>query len=232
MSQQHTPNRASRYPGYDVLAKRDTPSWDGVTRRVVERRLAQPNVPRFCTDAQWRALSALCAAIVPQSLGRADAAASARFAEPRVPVAGLVDTKLADDARDGYRDARLPPLRQAWRIGLAAIDEESRALHGAGFADLGDEAQHDLLLRMQRGELRGPAWQGMPSDVFFSLRVLHDIGSAYYSHPHAWNEIGFGGPANPRGYVRMQADRRDPWEASEARPGREARAKRENARVR
>ena len=36
---------------------------------------------------------------------------------------------------------------------------------------------------------------------------------AYYAHPSAWNEIGFGGPASPRGYVRMDFNRRDPWEA-------------------
>ena len=39
--------------------------------------------------------------------------------------------------------------------------------------------------------------------------------SVYYAHPAAWSEIGFGGPASPRGYVRMQANRRDPWEAME-----------------
>ena len=61
--------------------------------------------------------------------------------------------------------------------------------------------------------------------------MLHDIVSAYYAHPTAWSEIGFGGPASPRGYVRMDFDRRDPWEAAEAQPGREARARRENARV-
>ena len=41
---------------------------------------------------------------------------------------------------------------------------------------------------------------------------------AYYAHPAAWNEIGFGGPASPRGYVRMDFDRRDPWEASKRDP--------------
>jgi hypothetical protein len=40
-----------------------------------------------------------------------------------------------------------------------------------------------------------------------------DLCGAYYSHPFAWNEIGFGGPASPRGYVRMDFNRRDPWEA-------------------
>ncbi len=49
--------------------------------------------------------------------------------------------------------------------------------------------------------------------------MIADITHAYYAHPTAWNEIGFGGPASPRGYVRMQLDRRDPWEAAEAKPG-------------
>ncbi len=46
-----------------------------------------------------------------------------------------------------------------------------------------------------------------------------DICGAYYSHPFAWNEIGFGGPASPRGYVRMDFNRRDPWEAEVEREG-------------
>ncbi len=52
-----------------------------------------------------------------------------------------------------------------------------------------------------------------------------------YSHPHAWSEIGFGGPANPRGYVRMTFDRRDPWKAAEAH-GDDTRGRKENSRVR
>jgi hypothetical protein len=48
--------------------------------------------------------------------------------------------------------------------------------------------------------------------------VIPDITHAYYAHPTAWNEIGFGGPASPRGYARMGLDRRDPWEAPRAQP--------------
>ena len=29
------------------------------------------------------------------------------------------------------------------------------------------------------------------------------ILSAFYSHPWAWNEVGFGGPAYPRGFMRL-----------------------------
>lgn len=229
----------SRYPGYDVLLKRDTPSWDDVTREVIDERLATRNTPRFCNDAQWRALSALCAVLVPRSCkpplhddANDKQADSPRWFEPVVPVAALVDGKLFDDQRDGYRDARLPPLRDAWRVGLAALDVESRHAYGAAFADLDETKQRTLVKRMQQGELKDPAWQGMPCNVFFELRALHDIVAAYYSHPQSWNEIGFGGPANPRGYVRLQADRRDPWEGAEAKPGGEARARKENRRAR
>ncbi len=32
------------------------------------------------------------------------------------------------------------------------------------------------------------------------MRVILE---AFYSHPWAWNEIGFGGPAYPQGYMRL-----------------------------
>jgi hypothetical protein len=229
----------SRYPGYDVLLKRDTPSWDAVTREVIDARVATRNSPRFCNDAQWRALSALCATLVPRSCkpaslenvdGRHDA--YLRWLDPVVPVAALIDEKLFNDERDGYRDARMPPLRDAWCVGLAALDVESRQAYGIAFADLDEAKQRDLVKRMQQGQLNDPAWQGMPSDVFFELRAMHDVAAAYYAHPQAWSEMGFGGPANPRGYVRMQANRRDPWEPAEAKPGNEARAYKENRRAR
>ena len=116
---------------------------------------------------------------------------------------------------------QLPPQDEAWRRGLAALDQEARDRHDAPFHELSPEQQDGLLGRMQRGELDGEAWGGMPCKMFFEHRVIPDITHAYYAHPVAWNEIGFGGPASPRGYVRMQLDRRDPWEAAEAYPGEE-----------
>ncbi|CAB3786790.1 gluconate 2-dehydrogenase subunit 3 family protein [Paraburkholderia fynbosensis] len=213
--------RATDYPGYDVLDKRDTPSWDEPTREVIAQRLATPAEPRFFDAVQWRAVCALCSRIVPQ----ADAA-------PTVPIAGMLDTRVHSNQGDGYRHAGLPPMQRAWRIGLAALDAESRAAHELPFASLERAMQDALLEQMQRGQLKHEAWQGMPSKLFFSERVLHDICGLYYSHPHAWSEIGFGGPANPRGYVRLYYNRRDPWEAAEATPGNEEKAREENRRVR
>jgi hypothetical protein len=197
-----------RYPGYDVLSKRWTQSWDQKTRDVIDRRLAVPREPRFFTAAEWRTLTALCDRIMPQPKHR-----------PPVPLPAYVDQKMAHNMLDGYRYAGLPPQREAWRRGLAALDEEARAAHGSSFDTLPAETQDDLLRRMQQGGLNGAAWGGMPCKLFFEHRVIPDIVHAYYAHPVAWNEIGFSGPASPRGHVRMGLNRRDPWDPVEARQG-------------
>lgn len=211
---------SGHYPGYDVLAKRHTPSWNEQTRRVIDQRLALPREARFLPEREWRTLAAVCSRIVPQPKTR-----------PPVPIAAMVDAKLFENRGDGYRDHRLPPLREAWRRGLTAIDAEARRRHGVGFDALDVDEQDALLRAAQDGRLSDPTWEGMDSALFFAKRLLPDIVMSYYGHPTAWNEIGFGGPASPRGYVRMNFDRRDPWEAAEAKPGREAEAIKENSRV-
>lgn len=193
-----------RYPGYDVLAKRRTPSWDETTRRTIDRRLAVHPGPRFLGESEWPTLKAVCDRILPQPRGR-----------PAVPLAALVDFKLFENHRDGWRHAELPPQGEAWRRGLRALEVEAQARHGRAFPDLAPDAQDELLRAMQNGRLDHPAWEGMPPATFFTDRVLSDITHAYYAHPTAWSEIGFGGPASPRGYVRMDFNRRDPWEAVE-----------------
>ncbi len=209
-----------RFPGYDVLSKRHSPSWNDATRRVIDARLAVAREPCFFTEDEWLTLTAISDRVVPQPGNR-----------PPVPVAAMVDHKMVNDLTDGYRNHRLPKMRDAWRRGLRALDQEALARHGGRFHAIGAAEQDALLTRMQQGELSGAAWGDMPCRLFFSARVLHDIVAAYYAHPTSWNEIGFGGPASPRGYVRLGADRRDPWEAAEAKPGQEANVGRKNRDV-
>ena len=211
---------SERYPNYDVLAKRHTPSWNETTRRVIDQRLAAPREPRFLTADEFQTLYAVSARIVPQPATR-----------PPIPVAALIDAKLLADNGEGYRDYRLPPLREAWQRGLHALDAEARTTRAGAFHTLSAAEQDALLHAAQDGRLSNAAWQGMASKLFFAKRLLPDIVKAYYSHPTAWSEIGFGGPASPRGYVRMDFDRRDPWEAAEAKPGHETEAAKTNARI-
>ncbi len=213
---------SDRYPGYDVLKKRNSMSWNEQTRKVIDQRLAlDPNRHLFFSDEEWSTLRAVCDRIVPQTAVRAH----------QVPLAAMVDEKMYKNAGDGYRYADLPAMRDAWRCGLAALDAESRDSHRRRFAELDPLQQDGILKAVQDGKVNNRFWRDLPPKSFFTKRVLHDIVSSYYAHPTSWNEIGFGGPASPRGYVRMNFDRRDPWEASEARPGREERARRENERV-
>jgi hypothetical protein len=213
---------ADRFPGYDVLNKRNSMSWNDQTRAVIDRRMAiDPEAHKFLGDDEWATLRAICGRIVPQPRDRATPA----------PVAAMVDEKLSANAGDGYRDARLPPMREAWRRALAAIDADAKAHYGRRFHELEALLQDDLLRAVQDGKTDQNTWRDLPPKLFFTKRLLHDIVSAYYAHPAAWSEIGFGGPASPRGYVRMNFDRRDPWEAAEARPGEERRVRRENERV-
>ncbi|HEY4040885.1 MAG TPA: gluconate 2-dehydrogenase subunit 3 family protein [Rhodopila sp.] len=215
-----TDQRQSRYPGYDVLAKRHSASWNEITRQAIDRRLAVPREPRFFTEMEWLTLEAVCRVIMPQPDGR-----------PAVPLAAYVDLRLFEGRGDGYRYATMPSEGEAWQRGLAALEAEAQAKYGRPFHVLQPTDQDELLAQTQKGTLHDPAWAGMPPATFFTHRLVPDITHAYYAHPTAWNEIGYGGPASPRGYVRMGLDRRDPWEAAEAHPGEVAAAARKNARV-
>ncbi len=210
----------NRFPGYDVLKKRNTLSWNEPTRRAVDKRVAVHPGPRFFSAPEWAILSAVCARIVPQPKDR-----------PPVPLPAYVDEKMFENTIDGYRFAKLLPQGEAWKAALDALDAEALDKHRAAYHALPAPEQDALLTRMQKGDLDGPLWRGMPSDLFFSKRVLHDIVSAYYAHPAAWSEIGWAGPASPRGFVRLDKNMRDPWEAAEAYSGGEAKARRENNRV-
>jgi len=192
-----------RFPGYSTLAKRDSPSWNDATRVVIDKRLHHPPPRRFFTPEEWPILLALCDRIIPQST------------EPKVPIANFVDAKMADDEGDGYRRANLPTMQEMWRRGLAATDAEARLRFGAAFVDLPGGRQDDVLHAIQQGDVRARTWADIPAKAFFKSRVLHDVVAIYYAHPQGWDEMGFGGPASPRGYVRMGFDRHDPWDAVE-----------------
>jgi hypothetical protein len=210
-----------RYPGYDVLSKRDTPSWNDKTREVIDARLSVPSGPAFLSTEEWRTLKALCDRVMPQPKGR-----------PRVPLAAYVDRQLLAGKTKGYRFANMPQPAEAWRRGLAALDEVAGRQQGRRFADLTQSDQDAVLRQMAEGALEAAALGKMPSGTFWTSHVIHDVVGAYYAHPAAWNEMGWAGPASPRGYVRLGLNRRDAWEPDEASPGDEQKVMKKNQHVR
>src|SRR5436190_403000 len=93
-------------------------------------------------------------------------------------------------------------------------------LHGRypDYAVLDEHRQLELCHRLSRGELHGGAWASLNVGRAFGV-VMRYVCAAFYAHPWAWNEIGFGGPAYPRGYAAFgnpKLGEEEHWEAKEA----------------
>ena len=197
----------TRYHGYDVLDKWSSPDWDDQTREVVRRRLEEVPEIRFFTREEARTLEAVTERILPQPDRREG---------EKIPIVPWIDRKLYRDERDGYRYEELPPQREAWRLGLAGIDQASGALFGGhAFAELDHSSQDAVLARVERGDPPGAAWERLPSSRFFKNVLCLTVVKIYYAHPSAWSEIGYSGPSSPRGHVRKWEGGVDPWEAQE-----------------
>ena len=191
-----------RYPGFDVLAEQD--HWDDATRGVIEERLAVSAEYHFFTPAEAEAARALFDQLLYQR------------GEPAVPVARMVDARIAAGRTDGWHYDTMPTDHDAWRASLAALDEDSDAEHGSRFHLLAWDEQTRLLARIQ--DLEDARWHGMPASAVWSLWTRYAC-TAFYSHPAAWDEIGFAGPAYPRGYKNIGVDKLEPFEVRDADPG-------------
>jgi hypothetical protein len=134
----------------------------------------------------------------------------AQHDEPRVPVTELIDLRLAAGETDGWRYEDMPEDGEAWRRSLAALDRVALARHGRRFGALDRPEQAELVQTVQDAK----EWEGFDATHLWSLWTRYAC-TAFYSHPWTWTEIGFGGPAYPRGYKNMGIDRREGWETPE-----------------
>ena len=189
------PNR--RFPGYDVLDTIGT--WDAVTAGVVLARLGPPPTLRFFTLAE----QAVGAALFDQLLDQRS--------EPKVPVLELVDARLAEGIIDGWRYDDMPGDGDAFRQTFAGLDTDAHDKRGRSFHELSWDEQASLIQRVQDCSDAGDVWRDLPAKHVWSLWTRYAC-AAFYSHPWAWNEMGFGGPAYPRGYKNIGMDAREPWE--------------------
>jgi hypothetical protein len=192
-----TPGDQGRFAGFDVL--REAGHWDAVTRGVVLSRVAAPPPVEFFAPAEEATARALCDRLLAQDR------------EPRVPVFEAIDARLNARDGDGYRYEDMPEDGDAWKRSVRALDRDAGAIYGARFCALEPDSQRHLVeqVRLAAGD-----WHGMPGKQVFSLWMRYAT-TAFYAHPWAWNEIGFPGPAYPRGYKTLALDRREPFEVAE-----------------
>lgn len=184
-----SPTEHPRFPGYDVLSRRQ--NWDAQTEAVVVKRLRPTRVRSFFSEQE----EAVCRPLLDRLL--------ANDGPSKIPVFEMIDDRLSLGYTDGWRYDDMPSDDQAWRRSLAE-------LHAHSFETATPHIQKGALESIRTSE----SFAGMPAPRLWNLWIRYAC-TAYYSHPWAWNEIGFGGPAYPFGYKNMGVGKREPWEVEE-----------------
>jgi len=192
-----------RFPGFDVAAQAG--HWDPVTGGVVLSRLRIPQELGFFTPAEEAVATALCDQLVGQP----------GDGPSRIPIVVLIDARLARGETDGWRYDGMPEDAQAWRDTLRYLDEDAGAKFSRTFAECADGDQRALIQSVQ--DTGSQAWHGLNAAHVWSLWTRYAC-TAFYSHPKVWDEIGFAGPAYPRGYKNIGVDRREPFEVADQHP--------------
>ena len=196
------------YPGFSTLGQQKF--WDAATREKIFKRVNEVPPIRFFTPAETRLLETMVAHILPQD---------DRELLRRIPIVPRIDERLHKGRIDGYRFAKMPPDGDAYRLGFQAVEQIARQAYGKAFGELSWREQDELLKSLHDAKPKDGAaeiWEKMPVHRYWAL-VVQDCVEVYYAHPWAWDEIGFGGPAYPRGYMRLEHGEPEPWEVDESR---------------
>lgn len=195
------------YPGYNCLGQQRF--WDAATREVVLGRI--DNVPpvRFFKTDDAELMEAIIDRVLPQD---------DRDEEHRIPILPFIDARLVADGQTGTRFEGMPPDPDAFLLGLKGIQAIAEFLYHKPFTQLEPRDQDAVLKTLHDSD--PPAgkdvWQEMNIQRFW-LMLVGSVVSVYYAHPYVWDEIGFGGPAYPRGYFRLLGGHPEPWEVAESR---------------
>jgi hypothetical protein len=195
------------YAGFSTLKQKRY--WDAATRKVVEERVSREKPIRFFTPEEARTMLAVVDRIMPQE---------DRMDERRIPILPEIDERLYKNKLDGYRFEDMPPDQEAYRIAARAFEEMAQTLHGRGFHELNVHEQEEILRSIHQAKPKAAKalWKQMNIERFWTM-LVSDVVAVYYAHPWAWDEIGFGGPAYPRGYMRLEEGEPEPWEVDEQR---------------
>lgn len=191
----------THFPEFDVLAEQG--AWDQYTRSIVLQRLSPSKLASF---------SAVQAEILRCALGHLLFETDDSILDFAI---SHIDQRLHSMIGEGQRKPQVPPEAELIRLGLAALEMVARSRHNQGFVACQTQAQFEILAALQKGEVA--ELQGFPQKELFQ-KILGLGVDACASHPAVWSEMGYAGPAYPRGYYRLDRGVRDPWEPEFAVP--------------
>lgn len=177
------------------------------TRAALEARLAVPPVmvPRALDGPSLATLRAACARLIPQD------------GPDRVDIAGTLDARLADDARDGWRYDAMPSDRDAMLLGLTGLDETGQVLFGDVFAHLAPPGQDAVLAAVRAGSAPGAVWTRLPARLWFE-ELLAEVAEIWMAHPIGQEAVGYVGFADAHGWRRIGLDEHEAIEPAPVGP--------------
>jgi len=194
----------SHYPSYSILELKE--DWDPHTRGIVLSRLYREHGYLFLDWSEAEVLQSLCSLLCGDTRG-----------EILQYVVSHIDESLHKQYGEGQRKLHVPEERVLVREGIKALEQSSILRYALPFFQLEEADRRTLLLELSEARMEPQIpWKNTPQKAFFQ-KVLTLAIEAYYSHPTVWSEIGYGGPAYPRGYIRTGFGQLDPWEAKRER---------------
>lgn len=203
----------TRYPEFDVMQEQE--AWDAHTQAIVTKRLEPPPSPSGQKGAWSEAERARLHCVLMHLLYE-DRDEILSF------VVGHFEQKVAERYGEAQRKRNVPVEDQLVTSGLQGLDDVANHRHGQPFTQCETQQQYGILHDLQLGRLQKVGtMEQLPQKELFT-KLLGLAVEAYASHPEVWSEMGYAGPAYPRGYYRIELGLRDPWEPTathDAEPG-------------
>lgn len=190
------------YPNFNVMNEKE--QWDPHTREIVSKRTeTEPFFQlQYLTERESKTLFALCAILLD---------------DKRVPILSFVvhhfDSTLTAGIGESQRKIGVPKQSELLRSGLVLLDETCTRVYGSSFDGINEELKKEVVGNLMQGNFTLQSEQMTIPVKDFMNKISSEAVAAYYSHPEIWSEIGYAGPAYPRGYVRTEFGLTDPWEA-------------------
>lgn len=189
----------SHYPDFDLL--NDINEWDEHTREIVIKRLGPFGPYKFFNADEAKIIKSITQVLI---------------ADDREAILNYIithyDQLLVSPIGEGQRALNVPTKDLLVRQGLQSLQYYCRNKFGKDFYELDVSQKISILKELEQGAVEDFSFAEVPPREFFN-NLKTNVVSAYYSHPTVWSEIGYGGPAYPRGYVRIELGLTDPWEA-------------------
>jgi hypothetical protein len=184
--------KQSHYPNYDVMQEKN--QWDDHTQTIVTARVIRERNYKFLSLTEAEMLRAIAVILID---------------DDRPELTQYIICHIGE----GERKTGVPQERQLIRDGLKTWNDASIQQFLTYFIDLTWVQQRSYVEELSTSNaLPSAVWGAFPQQALFN-KLLQMCLEAYYSHPIVWSEIGYGGPAYPRGYVRTEIGQLDPWEA-------------------